>query len=55
MSTQEGEGGNAEGVDMQQIAEKIKALSAADQLVRIQKIWLSEFHRWIMANCNEST
>lgn len=30
MSTQEGEGGNAEGVDMQQIAEKIKALSSAD-------------------------
>ena len=55
MSTQEGEGGNAEGVDMQQIAEKIGALSSADQLLRIQKIWLAEFHRWIMAHCNDAT
>lgn len=35
MTTQEGEGGNAEGVDMQQIAEKISALSSSDQLLRI--------------------
>ena len=46
---------NADTIDMAQIGEKINSLSSADQLLRVKKIWKSDFHRWIMANCNEST
>lgn len=46
---------NSDAVDMAQIGEKINSLSSADQLLRVKKIWKSDFHRWIMANCNECT
>jgi len=29
--------------------------SASEIKVMLKKIWLISFHRWIMANCNNST
>lgn len=40
---------------MGQITEKMNTYSSAEQLVAIKKIWLVEFHRWIMNNCGETT
>lgn len=55
MSTQEGDGGNVEGVDMQTVTEKIKAMQVSELVLKVKKIWLGEFHRWIQANCNDAT
>lgn len=46
---------NGGRLEMAQITEKINTFSSAEQLVNIKKIWLTEFHRWTMQNCNEST
>ena len=46
---------NGGRLEMAQITEKINTFSSAEQLVNIKKIWLTEFHRWTMQNCNETT
>lgn len=33
----------------------IKDNSSSDIKVFLKKIWLIQFHRWIMANCNGGT
>lgn len=35
-------------LEMAQIAEKLNTYSSAEQLVALKKIWITEFHRWIM-------
>lgn len=42
-------------LEMAQIAEKLNTYSSAEQLVALKKIWITEFHRWIMTNCEETT
>ena len=46
---------SSQRLEMGQLTEKIGMKTSAEQLVAIKKIWLTEFHRWIMANCNETT
>lgn len=40
---------------MAQITDKMGSYTSAEQLVAIKKIWMVEFHRWIMNNCEETT
>ena len=42
-------------LEMAQVAEKLNTFSSAEQLVAIKNIWITEFHRWVMASCNETT
>ena len=42
-------------IEVGQIAEKIAAIPVAEQLVSIKKIWITEFHRWCMRECNDTT
>ena len=42
-------------IDMAQISEKIASIPVAEQLVNIKKIWITEFHRWVMRECNDTT
>lgn len=48
-------GNNEEGISVENISEMIKDNSSSDIKVFLKKIWLIQFHRWIMANCNGGT
>ena len=52
----EGEGG-AGRVSIEQVSHMLdqEQHSSSEIKVFLKKIWLISFHRWIMANCNEST
>jgi len=51
-----GEGAKREDrVTVEQISQMINDYSSSDIKVFLKKIWLIQFHRWIMANCNDST
>lgn len=43
----DGEGG-AEGISVENISDMIKDNSSSDIKVFLKKIWLIQFHRWIM-------
>lgn len=48
-------GGGAEAITVENISEMINDNSSSDIKVFLKKIWLIQFHRWIMANCNGGT
>ena len=52
-----GEGGGqaAEGISVENITEMINDNSSSDIKVFLKKIWLIQFHRWIMKECNGGT
>lgn len=52
----EGEGG-AERVSIEQVSHMLDQdqHSTSEIKVFLKKIWLISYHRWIMANCNETT
>ena len=51
------EGGeNKDGrVNIEDVSQMIDQHSSSEIKVFLKKIWLIHFHRWIMANCNETT
>lgn len=56
----QGEGGEergAERVSIEQVSQMLDQdrHSSSEIKVFLKKIWLISFHRWIMANCNETT
>ena len=42
-------------ITVEEITQMINDNSASEIKVMLKKIWLISFHRWIMANCNDST
>jgi len=50
-----GGGANAEGISVENISEMINDNSSNDIKVFLKKIWLIQFHRWIMKECNGGT
>jgi len=48
-------GGGGEGITVENISEMINDNSSSDIKVFLKKIWLIQFHRWIMSNCNGGT
>lgn len=49
------EGAGNEGVTVEKISEQINDFSSSDIKVFLKKIWLAQFHRWIMDECNGGT
>ena len=52
---QVGDGDKAGGVSMEDISKKFSDFTNTETNVFIRKIWLIQFHRYIMAHCNGST
>lgn len=48
-------GADGEGISVENISEMIKDNSSNDIKVFLKKIWLIQFHRWIMSQCNGGT
>lgn len=51
----DGGGAEGKGIKVEDIAEMINDNSSSDIKVFMKKIWLIQFHRWIMAECNGTT
>ena len=50
------EGGDGkERVSIEQVSQYLDNYTSSEIKVFLKKIWLVTFHRWIMANCNETT
>ena len=55
-SNKDGMGGdNKRGVNVADITKCIEDESSENTKLYLKKIWITEFHRWIMANCNGAT
>ena len=55
-SNRDGMGGdNKRGVNVADITKCIEDESSENTKLYLKKIWITEFHRWIMANCNGAT
>ena len=42
-------------ISVEDISKMINDYSSSEIKVFLKKIWLSQYHRWIMANCNGAT
>ena len=56
-SGHEGMGGDKreDRITVEDISQMINDYSSSDIKVFLKKIWLVQFHRWIMENCNGTT
>jgi hypothetical protein len=50
-----GGGGREERISVEDISQMINDYSSSDIKVFLKKIWLVQFHRWIMDTCNGTT
>jgi hypothetical protein len=47
--------GKDAGITVEDISHMINDYSSSDIKVFLKKIWLVQFHRWIMSECNGGT
>ena len=52
IGSNEGAGEKNEKITVEDISQMIGDYSSSDIKVFLKKIWLIQYHRWIMANCN---